>query len=160
MNGWLRKVRAGLVVALAFGMAWGTIVWLSFLGAILVASGFGSISAFGGTAALQMFVIWLAIGVVHGAVVATAMSLTGGKWTVDTFPRWLGAVIGGGIGAMGWLLLVLLSGPGGGPGSLAASTMMMSIVGLFGAVSTTTLLTVARRGALPPHRPEPEQIGS
>lgn len=155
MNGWPRKLRAGAVVALAFGIAWGTIVWLSFLGVILVTSGFDGVQFFG-SAVLLMFGIWIAIGVVHGAVVAAAMSLTGGKWTVDTFPRWLGALIGGGIGATGWMFVLLTRGPG----ALAAPTMMTAIVGLFGVVSTTTLLTIARRGALPPASIEPDQLKS
>ena len=158
MSGWLRKARAGVVVALVFGVAWATIVLLCFLGAVLLVGGVEGLLIFGRSVHL-VYAIWVAIGVVQGGLVSAAISLTKGKWTVDTFPRWLGALIGGGVGTVGWLLILLLDRPLSG-GALSAATVMGLVVGLIGAASTSLLFTLARRGSLPVASREPEQIGS
>jgi hypothetical protein len=157
MSGWVRKVRAGLVVALAFGVAWGTIVMFAMTLSMLIVVRLEMV-AFLNTDWLLMYALWVAIGFVHGLVISLAMSIAGRNRTVDTFPRWLGGVLGAGVGGAGAIVVAALEYAGGPP--LAIAWGMVGVTGAIGAVSTMALLTVARRGALPPPAVEPEQIGS
>jgi hypothetical protein len=153
----IRKLRAGIVVASAFGIAWGTIVTLALLLSILFTAGMEVIGTLS-TDLLLLFGLFVAIGVGHGLVLSLAMAIVGRFRTFETFPRWLGAVIGGGIGALGWVVTLLVDTCCIPPIATAASTT--ALVGLLGAVSTTALLTVARRGALPPAPADSRQLGS
>jgi hypothetical protein len=137
------------VVAAVFSFAWATIVWLSFMAALIVAAGFDGIVRGGLDELFELYGYWLALGLVQGAVVAAVMSLTGGRWTVDTFPRWLSALVGAIIGAGGFLALVVYEQVMGVGQLNAWAWGMAGMMGAIGATSSLALLTVARRGALP-----------
>ena len=152
-----RKIRAGVIVGLVFGVAWGTIVYLAFLTAVLLQGGAAALASIG-WAHPVLFGVWVGFGFAQGLLISLVMSIVGRDRTVDTFPRWLGAFIGAAVGAGGAiglsvLGLIAIGSPTGG-----IQFGMLGIVGAIGAVSTAALLTVARRGALPPAPAEPKKI--
>ena len=156
MSGVLHRIRAAAFVALAFGIAWGTIVWLALFTAAFVTSGLEVLLL--GRLLLLWYLVWVSVGVLQGVLVASAMALTGGRWTVDSFPRWLGALFGSAVGMLGLFGLRSLAGlysP-----TVGGAITMMALVCTFGSASTLLLLTIARRGALPPPPAQPEQLGS
>ena len=155
----IRKIRAGVIVGLVFGVAWGTIVYLAFMAAVLLQGGMTAFASVG-WAHPVLFGFWVGIGFAQGLLISLVMSLVGRDRTVDTFPRWVGALIGAAVGAFGWIGLNILEVFGGGAPVSAVSWSMAAIVGAIGAVSTTALLTIARRGALQPAPEEPKKIGS
>ena len=157
MNGWLSRLRAGAVVALVFGVAWGTIVMFAMTLSVLLVARLEFV-AFLNPGWLLMYALWIAIGFVHGLVISLAMSIAGRNRTVDTFPRWLGGVLGAAVGVAGAIVVAALEYAGGPPMVIAWG--MVGVTGAIGAVSTVALLTVARRGALPPAPEAPKQIGS
>ena len=159
MSGWPRKVRAAAVVALAFGLAWGTIVTFAVTLSFLFAGGLELLASLAANLPV-VYGLWVLIGFVHGLLISLAMSVAGRNLTVDSFPRWLGALIGAGVGGIGAIVIAILESAGGPKGLATIGWAMVGLISAIGAVSTVALLTVARRGALPPAPAEPKNIGS
>ena len=160
MSPWLRRVRAGAVVALAFGIAWGTIVTFATTLSFFLVGGLEALVSIRFAWPL-LYALWVGIGFCQGLAISVGMSIAGRDRTVDTFPRWLGALLGAGVGSGGWVIVGVLERVGSSVALLQpAAIAMMVMFGAIGAVSTVALLTVARRGALPPAPAEPKKIGS
>jgi hypothetical protein len=151
MNGWLRKLRAAGVMALVFGVVWGTTIQLVVIAMRFANFGFTRLG--GSELWLSIYPMLIAIGFAHGMLFSLLLGAAGRDRTVDTFPRWLGALIGGMVAAAGAVLLGIPAGGGGG-------WPLVGLISGVGAFSTAGLLTVARRGALPTVPQEPKQIGS
>lgn len=151
MSGWLRRLRAGAVVALVFGAAWGTTIQLALIVSRILDfrfTGPGATVEFW----LMTYATFVGIGFVHGMLFSLLLGMAGRDRTVDTFPRWLGALIGGMVAAAGAVLIGVTTVGGGWP--------LVGMISAIGALSTTGLLTIARRGALPSSPVEPKKIGS
>jgi hypothetical protein len=155
MSEQLRKVRAAAVVALVFGVMWGTMLQLALVVSRLVNFGFtGRLLTV--ELWLQIYATFIAIGFVHGVLFSVLLGIAGRDRTVDTFPRWIGALIGGTVAFAGAVLIGIAEGGGG----LVQAWPIFAAITSIGALSTTGLLTIARRGALPPPPRAPGQIGS
>ena len=114
------------------------------------------LTGLGGTVAfwLKTYATFIGIGFVHGVLFSLLLGLVGRDRTVDTFPRWLGALIGGVVAAAGAVLIGIAEGNGG----VVDAWPLVGVISGIGALSTAGLLTIARRGALPTAPTEPKKI--
>ena len=159
MSGW-RRIRAGLFVATVFGLIWATCISLVQLVVFLVFDGLGGVSGFGQMMAL-IFLLLFVLGAIQGLLLAGGMAVAGRHDSVDSFSRLKAGVLGAVFGAIGptaiWLVS-LVSLPD--EITVASPWGIVATSAAFGALATTSLLAVARRGALPPSPAEPKKIGS
>jgi hypothetical protein len=159
MNTVWQRVRAGLVVAVVFGVIWGVLVTLSQILMIAITAGFDELAALGGMLAL-MLAMFVVVGIMQGLLIATGFALTGAQDTAGTFPLIRGALLGALIGGIG-IVAIWLMERGAHPRSLLHEVpwTTFAVTAAIGATATTALLLVARRGALPSSGAVPEWLG-
>jgi hypothetical protein len=151
------RLAAGVKVSLIFGVVWSVMVTLAVFGISVVT---GSQLTLANYALVMLF--YTVLGAIQGVVVAAGMAWSGERrgLTVDTYPRLLGGAIGFITGAAGTLFVVVNELWGGAMAIWQAIPwVIVGLVGAFGGLATVTLLTIARRGSLPPSPTEPGQIG-
>lgn len=158
MSDRMRRLVAGLKVSMIFGLVWSVLVTL-----FVAASGLITGRNFSILQYVLMLLFYSVLGAIQGLIVAASMAWSGERrgLTVDTYPRLLGAIFGVITGAAG-VVLITVAELWGKPLNLWQAIPWTGawIAGAFGGLATVTLLTVARRGALPPAPPERNQIGS
>ena len=161
MNGIMRRVGAGLKVSLVFGLVWSVLVTACvFTFGLLAGSSFAPMQ-FLPVSLVVSLVFYGLLGAVQGLIVAAGMAWSGERrgLTVDTYPRSLGAVFGVITGVAGVVLITMAESWGSGlPLWQSIPWTTAAISGAFGGLATTTLLTIARRGALPTAPTEPKKI--
>lgn len=159
MSRW-RRMRAAFVVATMFGFFWAACISLVQLIIIVGFDGLGGLQGFGWMLT-AIFLMMFVLGVIQGLLLAGSLAVVGRNDSVDSFPTLkaagLGAVFGASLPAGMWLMRMLFQSD---VFPMAAPWSMLAVSSVAGALATTTLLTVARRGTLPPAPEEPRKIGS
>ena len=161
MSVW-RRLRAGMLVATVFGLFWGLMVTVTQIVAIVFTEGVGVLSSYWATIPFAIG-IYTVLGALQGLLLSTGLMVTGrGDGSVDTLPPWRGASLGAVVGLVGYA--VLWSFERGSPPAASVWQVIpwvdFGLGALIGAVATGTILTIARRGALPAAPADPRQLGS
>ena len=157
MSGW-RRIRAGFIVAAVFGFIWAACLSLVQVIVIVGYDGPGTLQGVGWMLT-SIFLMLFVLGSIQGLMLAGGMAAAGRDESVDSFPRLKAAVLGAVFGAIGpaamWLWRMLFH-PNEFP--MVAPWGMLAVSAALGAFATASLLSVARRGALPPAPAEPKKI--
>jgi hypothetical protein len=156
MSGW-RRIRAGMLVAAVFGLFWGFMVTITQFATVVLAAGFGALGVYWSTIPIA-FAIYCILGALQGLLISTGLVMAGrGDATVDTLPRVRGALLGALVGFVGYAILWSLESgsPPNGSWWQRIPWIDFGVATVIGAGATTAILTIARRGALPPPAVEP-----